>query len=151
MEKKCYKAISRSSSVIYRQMNIYMKHRLEDYDVEPSEMLALLYMKNNDGVNQESLRDTLAYDKGVMSRIIKKLMEKDYLVRKPSLTDKRAFELYRTEKALAFEPTIFELLKDWNMVLVGSEDEEKILRLQKELWDMANRAIEKVEEMLDGE
>lgn len=130
-------------------MNVFLKHRLEAYDLSPSEMMTLLNMVDNDGINQECLRDGLKYDKGVMARIVKKLVDKGYLLKKQSSLDKRAFEITRTAKAIEFEPIIFGLLGEWNRILVGSEEVEKIDQLKARLGLIAERVIEKVEDVVN--
>lgn len=149
MSHECDKSIGRCISIVYRHMNVFFKHRLEPYGLSPSEMMTLLNMVDNDGVNQESLRDGLKYDKGVMARIVKSLIEKGYLTKAHSETDKRAYQITRSDRAKDFEPVIFKLLYDWNQVLVGGEDEEEIEQLKGQLNTIADRVIRKVEDIVN--
>ena len=76
-----------------------------------------------DGISQEELSERILVDKATTGRAIKKLVEEGYVVRHRDPKDKRSYQIYLTPKANSLKSTIFEILKEWNELLLNGIDE----------------------------
>lgn len=59
----------------------------------------LVRICENPGINQEVLSNLLNVDRTTTAKAIKKLVEKEYVIKRHNEKDKRAYELYPSEKA----------------------------------------------------
>lgn len=134
-------------SNITKHFKIYLNYGLKPYGLTASQGLVLLVLYGNDGANQEQLIEVLNYDKSVMARIIKSLVELDFIERQVNLKDKRAYELYLTDKIDEVKPIIFDLLKEWDKSLMGFLTEEELLLLNGTIEKINKRAQLKSKEM----
>ncbi|WP_432661914.1 MarR family transcriptional regulator [Wukongibacter baidiensis] len=114
MIARCFQSISDTE---FREVNL-----------EKGQYLFLVRICENPGINQETLSNMLKVDRTRTAKAVKKLVEKDYIIKKHSEKDKRAFELYPAKKAVE----IYSFLrKEENFsadtALSGFSDEEKEL------------------------
>ena len=148
MEFKQY--VGRNMSNITKYFKIYLNYGLKPYGLTASQGVVLLVLYGNDGANQEQLIEVLNYDKSVMARIIKSLVELEYIERRVNPKDKRAYELYLTKKMDEIKPVIFELLKEWDKSLMGFMTEEELLLLNETVEKINKRAQLKSKEMKEN-
>lgn len=100
-----------------------------------TEEMAIHLIRHNKGISQERLSSLLGVDKALVTRIIRKLVDDGYVERRQSESDKRAYELYPTEKAqelkdemVSFEDCYYE---EALSVLTDEEREEFLSLLSK--------------------
>lgn len=90
MIARCFQSIS---DIEFREINL-----------AKGQYLFLVRICENPGINQEMLSNMLKVDRTTTAKAVKKLAEKEYIVKKNSEKDKRAFELYPGKKALEIYP-----------------------------------------------
>jgi len=113
--------------VLYRKNQIYVNLVLKPFDITASELPVLAYLYNNEGSTQEEIACFQSLDKAMVARIVKSLIEKDFIKKEKDIKDKRANNLYLTEHAKRSETEIFESLNKWSTFLMegtSKEDEE---------------------------
>ncbi|MEX1307999.1 MAG: MarR family winged helix-turn-helix transcriptional regulator [Eubacteriales bacterium] len=137
-------------AVTQRMLNAFLRCRLEGVDLSASQVIFLMHLYKQDGQSQEEINKKMQYDKGVIARMAAALEKNGYISRKNNPMDNRAYLLLLTQKAIDFLPTMVEILKEWNSVLVEGEDEETLIMLDRAMKRIADRSVEKVKEIKNG-
>lgn len=111
---------------ISRNLDLYKRKNKEMDDFSSSEEMSLHLIRHNKGISQERLSKLLGLDKALITRIVKKLIDQGLVDRKRSQKDKRAYELYPTDKAESFKKDIVDLEDNYyRSVFSVFSDEEK--------------------------
>ncbi len=120
-------SLGRWISLLHRHGHIYVGRHLKQYNIKKGQYTFLNALYKKDGIRQEQLSDYLKIDKGTTAKAIKKLEDYDYIIRKVDPIDKRAYNVYLTEKALKIKPMVRKAMMDWIDILYSgfSEDEKK--------------------------
>lgn len=89
----------------------------------------LLAILTTPGLNQDQLTSMIKFDKATTARCVKQLEEAGFIERRVDEHDRRSILLYPTEKGRAFEPTLRQILADFNRQLTSvlSEAEKRQL------------------------
>ncbi|WP_051569302.1 MarR family winged helix-turn-helix transcriptional regulator [Alkaliphilus transvaalensis] len=123
-------SVGRYLSFIYRTSQNFIAKELEHHSLGSGQYIYLLALYRKDGIIQDTLADEIKVDKATAARSLKKLEEEGYIFRKKSASDKRAFEIYLTDKGKQFEPILNDILCRWmKLVLKDFTEEEKDLLL----------------------
>ena len=127
MKKK--ESIGRLISCINRYTHIYLRDSMQKYNLGSGQfrLLTTLY-KHGDGINQEYFANFLKMDKATAARSIKKMENAGFIIRKKDEKDKRAYNVFLTDKAKKLQPKIKYILNKWTQILLRdfSEEEQKI-------------------------
>ena len=110
---------------VYRSFQQFLKVRLAEIDLRPLEFRVLLYLIHHDGANQEEIADWLCVDKSVVARMVKRMVEHDYVTRSVNEQDRRAYRLFRTEKASAYQPEMVGILEEWEGIILEKVPEDE--------------------------
>ncbi|MDD7796168.1 MarR family winged helix-turn-helix transcriptional regulator [Clostridium sp. 'White wine YQ'] len=132
-------------SILNRYNQNYISKNLKEYNIGSGQYIFILNLYCNDGISQDKLSDLLAIDKGTTAKAIKKLEEAGYVRREVDETDRRAYKLYVTQKALDIKPIITRVLNESSSFLSFDFTEgEKLLALKllKKMSDNAIRYLE---------
>src|SRR6056297_2559745 len=81
------------------------------FNLSHGQVFILIKIYKNEGINQHSLCVEYNLDKSGVGRIIKKLEDKNLIVRKSDPKDKRKKLIYLTEKAKDIRPKFINTLK----------------------------------------
>lgn len=141
MKNQEFKSIGKWISILHRQSQIYLNRELKPYNLNSSEYIYLVNLAENDGVNQKYLSDMIIIDDALTTRVMKRLENKGYIVRKKSQDDKRSYTIRLTEKGVKIQPIILEKLKYWTDVISESIDEDEKDFIIKKLKEMSNNAL----------
>lgn len=134
-------SIGKWISILNRHSHAYITKHLKEYNIGSGQYVFIVTLYKNNGISQDKLSELLNIDKGTTAKAIKKLEEEGYVRREVDPDDRRAYKLYATEKALAIEPVICEVLKDANKILsIGFTDEDKAIT-RKLLEKMSENAV----------
>jgi DNA-binding MarR family transcriptional regulator len=135
-------SIGRQISILYRYGQSYISKKLEAYNIGSGQYIFLSALDRNDGISQEELSAYLKIDKATTAKAVKKLNEAGYICRDIDSSDKRAYKVFLTAKAIAVIPVIQEAVRSWeNMVSSGLTKEEKQL-MGELLHKMAQNACQ---------
>jgi DNA-binding MarR family transcriptional regulator len=122
------KSVGRLISCIHRYGKITISNKLESYHLGSGQFHFLMALYQKDGIHQEHLAEILRIDKGTCARAIKRLEEEGYIRRVIDSKDKRAYQIFLTEKAQQMRPVIRRILREWTRTLLtGFSEEEKTL------------------------
>ena len=106
----------------------------------------LLEICRNPGISQDTLARRICINKSNIARQLVVLEEGGFVRRQPSQEDKRAMELYPTEKTLELLPRIRQILGQWSRYLTQDLTEEEVEVLSRVLTSMKARATIWMEE-----
>jgi DNA-binding MarR family transcriptional regulator len=135
-------SFGRQISILHRYCQSFLSKRLETYNIGSGQYIYLLALYRNDGLNQEELSAYLKIDKATTAKAIKKLIEAGYIRRVKDSSDKRAYKVFLTAKAMAVIPVIQEAVKRWeNGIGSGLTAEERRL-IEELLHKMALNACQ---------
>jgi len=119
-------SLGRWISLLHRYGHVYVGRQLKQYNIGKGQYTFLNALYKKDGVRQEQLSDYLKIDKGTTAKAIKKLEDDEYIIRKVDTKDKRAYNVYLTDKALKINPLVRKAMTDWlNILFLGFSEEEK--------------------------
>lgn len=143
--------ISRNVIAVEKYFKMYFKAELKKYGFNTTEGLILYILYTQAGVadeyggkTQEQLCSLLYLDKAEISRTIKCLESKGYLLRSNHPTDSRSSICRLTEKALAFQPQLFEILREWNEDVLSAMDTQTLNLVNASLENILVNAKRKV-------
>ena len=130
--------IGRLVSLIHRQNQKLLSKELKKYELGNGGQHAFLKkIILQPGINQDELSSVLKFDKATTARAMKQLEKVGYIEKRTDEKDRRANNLYPTEKALKIYPEIQRVLEGLNKEITRhlTDAEEAILiELLKKLY-----------------
>lgn len=133
-------SIGRWISVLYRYRKSYVNKWLEPYGIVGVQFIILLVLFRRGGASQENISDHLKIDKTTTAKAIKKLENNGYLMRKKDPSDKRAYNVYLTQKALDIIPFIQQTVIKWESIVTSGIPDEEYHMIENVLEKMAENA-----------
>jgi len=114
--------IGKLISFLYRYSQMYLDKELAPYRIGSGQFYILMPLYKNDGINQESLSQSISINKAAVTRAIQKLINEGYVYRQRSEEDKRSYHIYLTEKGRQIEPHINQIALKWEDILLSEFD-----------------------------
>ena len=139
--------LSLDSSILYRCNQKYYDKKLSSYDLGYTHLILLTEIYENEGLSLNELAIKGVFDKGTITKSIQKLEALNYVRIENSENDKRAKQLFTTDKAQELMPTLYRLRNDWNSFLsseLSLDELESFSKVQAKLIEKA-REYSKVE------
>ncbi len=149
---KRFEGIGKNMMVADKYFKMYLKDALKPYGLNAADGIILLMMYRNDsgnskgfpaeqnGKTQDELIKEIHYDKGVMTRTMKELEGKGFVMRNQHPADSRSFLFSLTEKGTEFKHTLVRILREWNSVLLEGIDSDELERTEAVLEMMSKNA-----------
>lgn len=131
---------TRFFGILNRQFQTYINSAFKDIGLGYSECIFLANLYENEGINQEELSSLLLIDKAITAKTIKSLENKGFLIRTISKKDRRAKNLYLTDKGLNYKEQILNLLEKWIEYISDGIDKDTLDFVFKQLQVMAEKA-----------
>ena len=122
--------LGRLISVIHRQNQKFLLKAFKNYNIGNGGQYAFLKsIIQSPGINQDELTSKLKFDKATTARSVSQLEKAGYIRKETSENDRRANELFPTEKAIRVYPHIQFVLDELNKELTKNltDDERKQL------------------------
>jgi len=127
-------------STIYRKINLWKNEQCEPLGLSAAQAPIISLVCMQEGISQNDIVEALALEKSVVAKSIGKLISTGYLIRKTNEKDKRAFNLYSTEKARNAYPILVKQSETCMKLLTdGLNNDEKSL-LNKLLIRLKNNS-----------
>ncbi|WP_432667062.1 MarR family transcriptional regulator [Wukongibacter baidiensis] len=139
--------VGKNLFTVQRYFKIFLNYRLKNHGLNSAQFMVLLRLMRQDGQSQEAINEGLKFDKGFLARVAKSLEKEGYIIRKVNQEDRRAYELYLTERAKALKPMIFETLKEWDDTILEGLNEKEIEIMENALDGMLERVVKKCKEV----
>lgn len=132
-------------SIILRHGQMYIDRELEPLHIRSGQILILRFLGVQDGVNQESIRRYFHLDKGTITKAIRPLITEGYIIRKRNPDDRRAYQIFLTEKGRRVIPNLKKTVRRWIDVLTADftdTEEEVAYDLLSRMSDNAHQYLE---------
>lgn len=136
-------SIGRKLLVLDKYLKQYVKTELKQYHLKTSEGFILLVLYSKEGITPESIREELHYDKGLITKSLLTLEEKNYVKRVKNATDSRSVLINLSEQGKEFKPLLIKILKQWNEILLSNFSDEELL-LIRSFFDKMHENVMKV-------
>lgn len=138
--------ITRSIMEIARCNAQYKTNALSVFGLKSCHSSYLTEICNCPGISQDQLAQRICINKSNVARQAAILEEDGFIIRKPSLSDKRVMELYPTEKTLELLPKITAITSCWEQCLTKDMTDEEIKLVTRILERMKCKASSWMEE-----
>ena len=113
-------------SIIYRKINIWKNEQSMQLGVTAAQVPVVMIVCQNEGIAQNDVVEELAMEKSVVAKTIGKLISAGFLERKQCKKDRRAYNLYPTDKAREIFPKLAEQGKKcMELLTVGMTQDER--------------------------
>ena len=134
------KKISRLISVIHRHGMRFFDGSLADTEIGPGQLFFLVCIYENPGISMQKLASIGHFDKGTVTKAVKKMEDQGYLRREPDACDKRIQHLFTTREAEPALQMIYDLRRQWNEILLENLSKEEIRQAELLLTKISDNA-----------
>lgn len=134
--------INRKILAIARCDTQYRTEKMAPFGLKSCHTSYLMQICANPGITQDRLAQLIFINKSNVARQAAFLEEEGYIRREPSQADRRAMELYPTEKALALLPQVKTILTDWERCITEGVTQEEMEIVTRVLSRMKDKAAE---------
>ncbi|MBP2654591.1 MAG: hypothetical protein H6Q73_2160 [Firmicutes bacterium] len=131
-------------SLIYRYSQIFFNEQLKKYNLGSGQYIFLINLFENNGISQETLSDIVKFDKATTARAIAKLINENYVIRKVNESDKRAYNLYTTDKAESIKDELFAILDSWNQIMLDKFEQQERKNLLSSIEKVGNNILSQI-------
>ncbi len=114
---------------------------IKSHGISPEQWSVIFRVVENDGISQKELADSTYKDQGNLTRMIDKLVEKDYLYRKSDDSDRRAIQLFATDKSKSLVEDVIPISNLYNEQLTKDFSENE----QVKLIELLNRVYNNIQ------
>ncbi|QAT48838.1 MarR family transcriptional regulator [Caproiciproducens sp. NJN-50] len=135
-------SIGKWISVLYRCRKSFAGRTLEPCGIAGCQYLFLLTLNCEDGASQEKISDDLKIDKTTTAKSIKVLEKNGFVTRVTDPGDRRAYQVFLTQKAKEILPRIQEAMAQWDEFIQADLTEEERRLLEGVLAKMAAKAYQ---------
>ncbi len=141
--KENHSSLGKYISIIHRHGRIYIDEKLKPHGIGGGQAIFLITLYRNDGIRQEDLCRSINIDKGTTARALKRLESSGYVSRQRDSSDKRAYNIHLTKKALDFKSELRKIFSEWTDTLANGLTEEEVVKAFQLLEALANNAANK--------
>ena len=127
-------------SILYRSTQKYYDRKLANLSLTYAQLPILIAIYEEEGISLQKIASEGGYDKGTITKNVQKLVSLGYVVVKSSLKDKRAKELYTTDKTKTVMNQIYGIRRNWWKHIIQSIPPKKIEEFSYFYEDMAENA-----------
>ena len=129
-------------SIIARGHKIYLNHNLKDLDINATQLHLLFEISCQSNINQENIASRCNINKGAVARSIKKLEEKELIVREIDSENRRQNKVSLTDKGRETLNESINIFDNWEMEIFSENDLIERETLQKVLKEIAIKTME---------
>lgn len=126
-----------SLGFVLSKTNTKLKHKLaqrfNDYNVTPEQWSVLNCLWTHEGLTPKEIADAIFKDKPNTNRILEKLQTKELIVRKPHPTDKRAYQIFLTNRGWSLKDELVPKARQLLEEATEGIEKEKVLEMIKML------------------
>lgn len=148
MDYRC-NAVLTYVSILHRNTNRYFSSLLEKHRIGSGQQFFLLRIFENEGITMYDLAKLGNYDKGTVTKAVKKLADEGYVVVSVDAQDKRIRHLRTTPKAIPLIESLYQMRDEWVNKLFDPLDEATQGQLLDHLKKMADESCENLETFLN--
>ena len=128
--------LSRLISILHNQKNSYMNVQLKAFGLSHGQAITLKIIYEENNIKQEDLNKRLQIDKSEVTRILKTLEDKGFIIKKTAKEDKRNHVLSLTSKGKELYPKIKDVIKETTEMMIKDIDQNELILLEELLLKM---------------
>jgi DNA-binding MarR family transcriptional regulator len=128
--------IGKFVSFLYRYNQMYLDKELRPYNIGPGQFYLLMPLFQKDGVNQESLGQSINLDRANVTRAVQKLVKEGYVFQQRDTEDRRSYRIFLTEKGRAIEPGLKKIALEWENILLSNFNSNQTQTIVNSFEDM---------------
>lgn len=136
--------LGRYISILDRLMKMYYNRGLSDFEIGWGQQFYVEYLYDHPGASAQEMVEYIRVDKATLTKIIKKLVEIDYIKIIGDEKDKRIKHLYLTEKAIPSVKQIKKVHNDFYQDLCSDILSPDIQLTEQTLKQMAENINQKI-------
>lgn len=134
--------VGKLTSIIARAHNIYLNHNLNDLDINATQLHLLFEISCQSNINQENIASRCNINKGAVARSIKKLEEKELIVREIDEKNRRQNKVSLTKKGTDTLNESINIFNSWELEVLKDTSMGDKQTLKRVLNEIAVNAIE---------
>lgn len=127
-------------SILYRCGQKYYDKRLNEYQIGFGQILFLILIYENEGINLQELAQYGCYDKGTITKSVQKLEEQSFIHSTPDEKDRRMRRLYTSDKTKDIISQIYMIRREWWERLCQGMNVEEIHQLETSMEKLCRNA-----------
>lgn len=127
-------------SILYRSTQKYYDKKLANLSLTYAQLPILIAIYEEEGISMQKIALDGGYDKGTITKNVQKLVNLGYVIVQSSIKDKRAKELYTTDKTKEVMNQIYSIRRNWWKHIIQSIPSKKIEEFSYLYEDMAENA-----------
>lgn len=108
------KNLSKYISVTHRRSQIFYAEHLGKLGVTSGQFMYIVCICENPGYTQDELSQQLIIDKSTVAKVLFQLEANGFITKITNSNDRRAFNIFPTDKALTIYPKILEIKDQWH-------------------------------------
>lgn len=128
--------LSRLITILHNQKNSYMNVQLKEFGLSHGQAITLKIIYEENNIKQEDLNKRLQIDKSAVTRILKTLEDKGFIIKKTAKEDKRNHVLSLTSKGKELYPKIKDVIKETTEMMIKDIDQNELILLEELLLKM---------------
>ena len=126
--------LGKNISILHRHCRSFFAENLSELKLSGGDYGPLIYLCENPGVSQETLGSRFAMTKGGVSKMLQRFVGRGLVEKHASTTDKRAYCLRPTPRAMELYPRLVDLRNRWNGIMM-----ECLTEIERTAFDMLLR------------
>jgi MarR family transcriptional regulator, organic hydroperoxide resistance regulator len=114
----------------------YVKNRLAPYNLAPEQNLIMMLLWEKDGITQNEVAERLLKDKTNIARMVSNLEKKEFIQRIQHKSDRRALQLFLTDKGRELGEHIIPLTEEFNSLVcqgITEEEQNEVRRILRKM------------------
>lgn len=108
------KNLSKYISVTHRRSQIFYTEQLEKIGISSGQFMYIVCICENPGYTQDELSQQLIIDKSTVAKVLSQLEANGFITKITNSNDRRALNIFPTDKALTIYPQILEIKDQWH-------------------------------------
>lgn len=124
------KNLSQYIGVSYRRSQKFYTQHLKNLEVSSGQYMYIVAICENAGKTQEELSQQLLIDKGTAANVLSQLEANGFLTKTVNPNDRREYNIFPTEKAIAVYPEIVRIQEEWHCKLT-----EKFSDIERDIFE----------------
>lgn len=135
--------LSRTFPKIYSSLYLdYLKRYSSSYDVNKTQLRALIFIKKNGAISMTDLCAKLNIEKGSLTSMVDDLTKKGYVTRERDISDRRKYLITITERGEIIASDFVDKLKlslEERLIKLTEEDKKKYIGAVKTLEEIFDK------------
>lgn len=132
----------RNIHTIARCASLYHDKALQSAGLSPYQSAYIPIICGQPGITQDQIARQLHVNRSSVTRQLTALEENGFVTRRRSADDRRAVEVFPTDKARGVLPAVQQARRNWRGLLLDGLSDEERLALDRLLARLADRAEE---------